>query len=159
MRRLERGKLPDVVDRKTRSRMMSGIRSRNTRPELTIRSELHKLGYRFRLHSAKVPGHADLVLPGFRVAIHIHGCFWHGHDCSIFKRPGTRRKFWSSKFRRNRKRDKVVVRKTLDAGWRHLTLWECAFRGPDQIGLNEAMARVVKWIQGRRRIGVIRSRR
>jgi DNA mismatch endonuclease (patch repair protein) len=138
--------------------MMSGIRSRNTRPEKVIRSELHGLGYRFRLHSSKVPGHPDLVLPKHRVAIHIHGCFWHGHDCSLFKKPGTRRAFWARKFVQNRRRDIAVVRMTLDAGWRHLTIWECAFRGPRQLGLESTIRKIAAWIEGSRTTGVIRSR-
>jgi DNA mismatch endonuclease (patch repair protein) len=154
-----RGKLPDVVDRKTRSRMMSGIRSRNTGPERLIRSELHRHGFRFRLHSKKAPGHPDIVLPKYRVAIHVHGCFWHGHDCALFRQPATRAVFWRRKLDRNRRRDLAVLEETLAAGWRHLTIWECAFRGRGQLGLMETGARLSAWIKGRRKTGMIRSNR
>lgn len=150
--------MPDVVDRAMRSRMMSGIRSRNTTPERLIRSLLHRRGFRFRLHSSNVPGHPDLVLTKYRVAIHIHGCFWHGHDCPLFRLPGTRTEFWKAKIRANRARDKRVIRESLAMGWRHLTIWECAFKGPQQIGLARTVDRVVKWIGSRRRDGVIRSK-
>jgi DNA mismatch endonuclease, patch repair protein len=139
--------------------MMAGIRYRNTRPETVVRSQLHRLGYRFRLHSSRIPGHPDLILPKLRIAIHIHGCFWHGHDCSLFKVPGTRQAFWVSKIEKNRERDEAVIHRTLQADWRHLTVWECAFRGPKQIGLDMTVRKIVAWISGSRKTGVIRSRR
>jgi len=150
--------LPDVVDRVTRSRMMAGIRSRNTGPERLVRGLLHKRGFRFRLHSSSVPGHPDLILAKYRAAIHVHGCFWHGHDCALFRTPGSRTEFWKSKIRVNRTRDRRVIKETLAIGWRHLTIWECAFKGPQQIGLARTVDRAVKWIEGRRREGIIRSK-
>jgi len=139
--------------------MMSGIRSRNTGPERLIRSELHRRGFRFRLNSESAPGRPDIVLPKYRVAVHVHGCFWHGHDCALFKQPSTRAAFWRKKLDRNRRRDHAVVEMTLAAGWRHLTIWECAFRGPGQLGLAETGTRLLTWIKGRRKTGVIRSNR
>jgi DNA mismatch endonuclease (patch repair protein) len=153
-----RGKLPDVVDRKTRSRMMSGIRSRDTRPERLIRTALHRMGFRFRLHSPKVAGRPDLVLAKYRAAIHVHGCFWHGHDCELFQQPGTRVAFWKKKLRKNRIRDRVVLKRTIETGWRHLTIWECALRGPRQLGVKTTSRRAAAWIRGSRRVGVMRSR-
>jgi DNA mismatch endonuclease (patch repair protein) len=138
---------------------MAGIRSRHTRPERVIRSELHRIGYRFRLHSTRIAGHPDLVLPKYRVAVHIHGCFWHGHDCSLFKVPGIRRAFWARKFEQNRLRDFTIIQKTLQAGWRHLTVWECAFRGPKKIGLAVTVQKISAWVESSRKTGVIRSRR
>lgn len=137
---------------------MSGIRSRDTKPERLIRSELHKAGFRFRLRCNTPPGRPDIVLPKFRVAIHVHGCFWHGHGCQLFKYPATRRDFWKAKFRQNRRRDSVIVARTLAAGWRHLTIWECAFRGPAQLGLPLTLRKAVVWIKGSRSIGRIRGR-
>ena len=93
--------MADVVDRKTRSRMMSGIRGKNTRPELLIRKGLHARGFRFRLHDKRLPGKPDLVLPKYSAVIFVHGCFWHGHDCHLFKWPQSRREFWRKKITRN----------------------------------------------------------
>lgn len=153
-----RGKLPDVVDRKTRSRMMSGIRSRDTKPERLIRSGLHRMGFRFRLQSRDVPGRPDLILPKHRAAIHVHGCFWHGHDCELFQQPDTRAAFWRKKLNDNRCRDRVVLKRTLEAGWRHLTIWECALRGPERLGFETTIRRAANWLRGARRVGVLRSR-
>ncbi len=89
--------MPDVVSRAKRGEMMSGIRGKNTKPELVIRSALHRAGYRFRLHTRSLPGKPDLVLPKYRAAIFVNGCFWHGHDCHLFKWPGTRKDFWRAK--------------------------------------------------------------
>lgn len=150
--------MADIVDKKTRSRMMAGIRSRDTRPERVIRSLLHISGYRFRLHSSKVPGHPDLVLPKFNAVIHIHGCFWHGHDCGLYHLPQTRKEFWKEKIRQNRKRDRIVLKATLGMGRRHLTIWECAFRGPRQLGLDGTIERASRWIDGSQRSATIRSR-
>lgn len=149
----------DVVDKATRSRMMAGIRSKNTQPELLIRSLLHREGFRFRVHSTSVPGHPDIVLPKYRAAIHVHGCFWHGHDCILYRTPGTRTKFWQEKIRRNRLRDRKVMVDTLALSWRHLTIWECAFRGPRQIGLDKTMRRLISWINSQRACEKIEARR
>jgi DNA mismatch endonuclease (patch repair protein) len=148
----------DVVDRATRSRMMSGIRNRDTGPERLIRSALHRLGFRFRLHPADVPGRPDLILPRYSAALFVHGCFWHGHDCSLFRLPGTRRPFWRAKISRNVERDAEVARLLEQQGWRQLTIWECAFRGPDSIGIEETVRRTARWMTSRRARGEIRGR-
>lgn len=95
----------DVVDKTTRSRMMSGIRGRNTAPELMVRKALHKRGFRFRLHVRDMPGRPDVVLPRHRAVLFVHGCFWHGHDCHYCKLPATRTEFWSNKVEVNRRND------------------------------------------------------
>ncbi|MCZ7560344.1 MAG: DNA mismatch endonuclease Vsr [Burkholderiaceae bacterium] len=148
----------DVVDRTTRSRMMSGIRGRDTEPERLIRSALHRLGFRFRLHPADVPGRPDLILPRYSAALFVHGCFWHGHDCSLFRLPGTHRQFWRAKIRRNVERDAEVTRLLAQLGWRQLAIWECAFRGPDSVGIEETVRRTARWITSRRPHGEIRGR-
>lgn len=140
--------MPDIVDAQTRSRMMAGIRAGNTKPELLIRKALHGLGYRYRLHAAGVPGRPDIVLSRRRAAIFVHGCFWHGHDCALFRMPGTRREFWETKIERNRARDAEVRDLLYRADWRQATVWECAFRGPSQIGLKETITRLASWIDG-----------
>lgn len=119
----------DVVDSKTRSRMMSGIRGRNTKPEILIRSLLHRHGFRFRLHVRDLPGKPDIVLPRYHAVVFVHGCFWHGHDCPLFKWPGTRPDFWRKKIGRNRLNDDRAKETLLENGWRVGIVWECALRG------------------------------
>jgi DNA mismatch endonuclease, patch repair protein len=138
--------LPDVVDAETRSRMMSGIRARDTKPELFIRKGLHRLGFRFRLQSKDVPGKPDLVLPRYQAAIFAHGCFWHGHDCPLFRLPGTRTDFWEAKIDRNRARDHEVREQLADAGWRQLTVWECAMWGSGRIPDDDLIGLIADWV-------------
>ncbi len=121
--------MADVVDSATRSRMMSGIRGRNTKPEILIRSLLHRHGFRFRLHARDLPGKPDIVLPRYHAVIFVHGCFWHGHDCPLFKWPGTRPDFWRDKIGRNRAKDHKARESLLASGWRVGIVWECAIRG------------------------------
>ena len=119
----------DVVDPATRSRMMAGIRGKNTRPEVQIRSALHLAGFRFRLHDRSLPGSPDLVLPKYRAVIFVHGCFWHRHQgCTYAKIPATRREFWLAKFEANQERDLRARKALLDAGWRVFTIWGCGVR-------------------------------
>jgi len=120
----------DVVDSATRSRMMSGIRGRNTQPEILIRSLLHRQGFRFRLHGSNLPGKPDIVLSRHHAVIFVHGCFWHGHDCSLFKWPKTRPEFWREKIGRNQQNDNRAKEALLANGWRVGIVWECALRGP-----------------------------
>jgi DNA mismatch endonuclease (patch repair protein) len=94
--------MADVVTPDVRSRMMSGIRSTGTRPEMILRRGLHRAGFRYRLHVRNLPGKPDLVFPRYNAVIFAHGCFWHGHDCHLFKWPSTRRDFWQAKIARNR---------------------------------------------------------
>ena len=150
--------LADVVDALTRSRMMAGIHSRNTRPEKLVRSSLHKRGFRFRLQSKKVPGRPDLILPRYRAAVFVHGCFWHGHDCSLFRLPSTRTAFWRQKIGRNRDRDVEVRALVTGSGWRHLAIWECAVRGIREPDLERVAERVARWVCGQRKTGDIRGR-
>jgi DNA mismatch endonuclease, patch repair protein len=149
--------LADIVDAGTRSRMMSGIRSRDTRPEKVIRSALHRLGFRFRLHGTEVPGRPDLVLPKYRAAVFVHGCFWHGHDCPLYRPPGTRTEFWCAKISRNRARDVEVRVLVLKSGWRHLTIWECSIRGAGKLVSHRVAERTAHWLRGRRKAGEIRA--
>jgi DNA mismatch endonuclease, patch repair protein len=121
--------MTDTVDYATRSRMMAGIHGANTRPERLLRSGLHRAGYRFVLHSARLPGRPDIVLPKFRTAILVHGCFWHAHGgCRYYRVPATREVFWRKKFASNVARDARNVAELRGDGWRVLVVWECALR-------------------------------
>lgn len=120
----------DVVDRATRSRMMSGIRGKDTKPELVVRSILHRAGLRFRLH-AKLPGKPDLVFPKYRTAVFVHGCFWHRHEgCRFTTTPTSNAKFWEKKFADNVSRDAHVRRQLSQLGWRVLVIWSCQLSEP-----------------------------
>ena len=137
----------DIVDPATRSRMMSGIRGRNTKPEVLIRSLLHRRGLRFRLDARDLPGRPDIVLPRYRAVVFVHGCFWHGHDCHLFKWPQTRPEFWRDKIGRNRSNDEKAQRLLLEQGWRVATVWECALRGAHR-DLDGVLQRLVDWLHG-----------
>lgn len=140
--------MPDIVDPQTRSRMMSGIRGKDTKPELAIRRGLHARGFRFRLHADSVPGNPDLVLPRYKAAIFVNGCFWHHHDCHLFKMPSTRTDFWSDKIARNVKRDAVVREQLAAQGWRFLVVWECALKGRTRLALDDVLDRIAQWLPG-----------
>lgn len=120
--------MTDIVDKATRSRMMSGIRSKNTRPEVLIRKALHAQGFRYRLHNKSLPGKPDLSFPRYKAVVFIHGCFWHGHNCHFFRMPQTRTSFWLDKINGNRQRDARQLVQLKQAGWRVLLVWECAIR-------------------------------
>ena len=133
--------MTDVVDQATRSRMMSGIRGKNTKPELLVRSHLHRKGLRFRLH-ANLPGKPDLVFPKYRTAVFVHGCFWHRHpDCRYAATPKTNDEFWQTKFAANVKRDALAQEKLTTLGWRVLVVWECQTSQKDLNALAAAIRR------------------
>ncbi|WIW95469.1 very short patch repair endonuclease [Altererythrobacter rubellus] len=117
----------DIVDRETRSRMMSGIRGKDTKPEIVVRKLLHSQGFRFRLHRKDLPGRPDIVLPKYRTAVFINGCYWHGHeDCHLFRIPKSRPDFWSEKIETNRSRYTRNQAALAASGWKIVILWECA---------------------------------
>ncbi|MCV6589180.1 MAG: DNA mismatch endonuclease Vsr [Marinobacterium sp.] len=121
--------MTDIVDKATRSRMMSGIQARNTRPERLLRSLLHRAGFRFRLHDKQLPGSPDLILPRYRTVIFVHGCYWHRHPrCKLAYTPKTRTEFWQQKFNGNVARDRRDTDALLQAGWRVVIVWECGLR-------------------------------
>ena len=146
--------MTDVVDAETRSRMMSGIRGRDTKPEMIVRRALFKAGFRFRLHRRDLPGVPDVVLPGRRLAIFVHGCFWHMHaGCPHAKLPSTRTEFWLEKLSRNADRDREARAALVAAGWRVLTVWECATR---EHGIQAALPETLRgWIDGPEPMGEI----
>lgn len=112
--------------------MMSGIRARNTRPEMRLRRELHALGFRYHLHAKGLPGKPDLVLRKHGAVIFVHGCFWHRHrDCRLASTPASNREFWADKFARNVERDRLATEAMRKMGWRVATVWECGLRHKD----------------------------
>lgn len=148
--------MADLVDRSTRARMMSGIRAKDTRPEITLRKGLHALGFRFRLHAKDIPGRPDIVLPKFSALIHVHGCFWHGHECRYCKIPKTNTLFWQEKIRSNRYRDERTLRLQMDAGWRCLVVWECALRRSVRVPSElDVVALSASWLIGDARFALI----
>lgn len=125
---------------------MSGIRGKDTKPEVLVRKALHARGFRFRLHVSDLPGRPDIVLPRYQAALFVHGCFWHGHDCRFFKLPGTRPEFWQLKIAKNKANDEKNVVLLSDAGWRTGIVWECALRG--QGATVDAVAdRLAEWLE------------
>lgn len=148
---------PDVVDAATRSRMMAAVKSRDTKPEMIVRHGLHRRGFRFRLQDRRLPGRPDLVLARYRAAIFVHGCFWHGHDCPLFRWPKSRPEFWRTKIGRNIERDGEVREAISEKGWRVLTIWECTFRGKPADAQDMALDRVAVWIAGDDSMGEIRG--
>lgn len=126
---------------------MSGIRAKDTKPEILVRRSLHALGFRYRLHDRRLPGSPDIVLPRYRAVVFVHGCFWHGHDCRLFKEPGTRRDFWLPKIERNRANDTKHAAALTDAGWRVATVWECALRGK-LASVDAIAAKLAQWLRG-----------
>lgn len=116
----------DVVDKATRSRMMSGIQGKNTKPELLVRKYLHGRGLRFRLHARELPGKPDLVFPKYKAVVFVHGCFWHSHPrCRFAVVPASNVEFWKQKLDGNRMRDQRDETRLKALGWRVLTVWEC----------------------------------
>lgn len=139
--------MADVVDAATRSRMMSGIRGKNTKPELLIRKALHARGFRYRLHCRDLPGNPDLCLPKYRAVIFVHGCFWHGHGCHLFKWPKTRPEFWREKIGRNCEVDAAALAKLAAQGWRVGIVWECALKGRERLDLTEVLDSLSSWLE------------
>lgn len=119
----------DVVSQEVRSRMMAGIRGKNTKPEMLVRRFLHAKGFRYRLHDKALPGKPDMVLPRYQTVIFVHGCFWHRHlACQFATTPSTNRSFWLKKFEKNEVRDRLAAETLISLGWKVIILWECGLR-------------------------------
>lgn len=137
----------DIVSPKKRSAMMSGIRGTNTKPEMIVRSLLFKEGFRFCLHRRDLPGKPDILLPKYRVIIFVHGCFWHLHEnCHLSKIPESNIAFWRLKLSSNHERDQRNIAKLRDAGWRVLTIWECATRS--EASRQSLAEDLIRWVRG-----------
>jgi len=133
--------------------MMRSVRRRDTKPEVNLRRALHKLGLRYRLNRKDLPGTPDIVFPAMKSVVFVHGCFWHGHDCRFGTVPETRRDFWEAKFSANRTRDARVVAELLAAGWRVMTVWECALKSDKDV--SEAARCVFSWLKAGTAVGTI----
>ena len=117
-----------------RSRNMSAIKSKNTKPEIAVRKVLHSMGYRFRLHSKDLPGSPDIVLPKYKTVIFVHGCFWHRHEnCKYATTPKTRKEFWNKKFTTNIERDSEIHEKIKNLNWRSVVIWECETKNMENL--------------------------
>ena len=139
--------MTDIVDSNTRSKIMSRIKGRDTQPELILRREIHKVGFRYRTHVSRLPGRPDLVFPRYRAVVFVHGCFWHRHaGCPFATIPATNEAFWQSKFDATIRRDAVAVGKLSQMGWRIATVWECEL----EARLNDAVGCVTDWLRSDR---------
>ena len=121
--------MTDIISPEQRSALMARIRGKNTGIELEVRKGLHALGYRYRLGGAGLPGRPDIVLPRHRTVVFVHGCFWHRHDCELFRWPKSRPEFWKEKITANQERDRRSLEKLKNLGWRVEIVWECELRG------------------------------
>ena len=146
----------DVVDKITRSRMMAGIRGKDTKPELSLRRALHRLGLRYRLHPVGLPGRPDILLPRHHAAIQVHGCFWHRHEhCAFCTTPASNMRFWKSKFGETVKRDKRNLEALRKLGWKVAIVWECSVKDE---GAEAVARRIAAWLQSGRSFKEISSR-
>jgi DNA mismatch endonuclease, patch repair protein len=149
----------DVLTQEQRRLNMSRIRARNTKPELLLRSGLHGRGLRFRLHRRDLPGCPDLVFPRFRTVIFVHGCFWHRHQCHLFKMPQTRPDFWRKKIEANVARDKLVIARLHHQKWRVLVIWECAIRGKRRLEIERVLDVTEAFLLGAKGLASVTGRR
>lgn len=138
--------MADIVSAEKRSQMMSGIRSKNTRPELLIRTGLHSKGFRYSLHDKSLPGTPDVKLKKYKAVIFVHGCFWHRHTCHLATTPSTRTEFWQAKFKKNQETDRRHKKQLEEAGWRICVIWECSLRGRTKKPLEEVLNMCSNWL-------------
>ena len=139
--------MADIVPPKVRSRMMSGIRGRDTKPEMTLRRGLFAQGFRYRLHAKDLPGNPDLVFPGRCAVLFAHGCFWHGHDCRLFVWPKSRMEWWRKKIERNQVVDDRAVEALIGLGWRVGVVWECALKGRTRRPVESVIQKCSDWLR------------
>lgn len=126
---------------------MAAVRHVDTIPEMIVRRALHAEKLRFRLHVKDLPGRPDLVFPRYRAVIFVHGCFFHGHDCHLFRWPNSNQHFWKAKIERNIERDSEVAERLRSSGWRIATVWECALKGKTRLDRQDAMQSLALWVR------------
>jgi len=135
----------DVLSPEQRRRCMAAVRSGNTRPEMRLRTSLHALGFRYRLHDGSLPGKPDLVFPGKKIVVFVHGCFWHRHDCKAGRSlPQTRGDFWQKKLADNRNRDVRNLRRIRELSWKVIVVWECQLEGK---AMDRTLRRVIEFLR------------
>lgn len=149
--------MADVLTPELRRLNMSRVRGRDTKPEMQIRRGLHARGLRFRLQRRDLPGRPDIVLCSRKVALFVHGCFWHGHDCPLFRMPATRPDFWRQKINANRLRDAAAVQALCGMGWRVGIIWECALRGSGRYPIESLLDQLLTFIAGSEELIEIRG--
>ena len=142
--------MADNFDKATRSRIMASIKGKNTKPELALRSKLHRKGFRFTLHGIRLPGKPDIVLPKYQAVIFVNGCFWHGHDCKRFKLPKTNQPWWRKKISRTQFRDEQTHKSLIESGLRYCIVWECAIRGSEK-KFDNTVTKCSRWIRSNRK--------
>lgn len=136
----------DIVEPEIRSRMMSAVRRSDTKIELRIRKALHALGFRYRTDVPGLPGRPDIVLRKYGAVVFVHGCFWHGHDCRLFRMPATRTEFWAAKLDANRERDQAAVHDLRKLGWRVALVWECSIRDAADVQISRVISVLTAWL-------------
>ncbi|MEK0314806.1 very short patch repair endonuclease [Cohnella sp. 56] len=139
--------MSDIVSSEKRSRMMSNIRAKDTKPELILRKGLYRLGFRYRIHDKKLPGKPDIVFPRYKAVIFANGCFWHGHSCHLFKWPSSNEEFWHKKINRNKEVDKANIEQLKKMGWRVGLVWECSLKGKHRLDSEEVIELCAQWLQ------------
>jgi len=151
--------MADIKTPLARSKNMSAIKSKNTKPEIKIRKALFDRGYRYRLHDKKLPGKPDIILPKYNTVIFIHGCFWHGHqNCYLYKVPASNTEFWGKKINDNKRRDKAVTAALLEKGWRILIIWECSIKGKNKLNFDDVITQTENFIHSCQKIDAIRGK-
>lgn len=148
----------DPLTAAQRHHCMQQIRGRNTKPELLIRRGLHARGWRYRLHRRDLPGRPDLALAGRRAVVFVHGCFWHGHDCPLFRWPASNEAFWREKIAANQSRDRLAEEALKSENWRLCVVWECALKGPGRWPPESVIDAISAWLGGDEPALTVRSR-
>jgi DNA mismatch endonuclease (patch repair protein) len=151
--------LTDVVNKGKRSSMMSGIRGKNTKPEILIRKKLHAEGFRYKLHDSRLPGKPDIVFPKYHAVIFVNGCFWHRHDCHLFKWPQSNSEFWLKKINLTYITDQKNYKELSEQGWRILEIWECAIKGKEKIPVDFLIIQISFWLTSATNYLIIRGQK
>ncbi len=136
----------DIFSQEKRSKLMSSVKGKDTKPEIMLRKALFNKGFRYSLHNKEIEGKPDIYLKKHNVIIFFHGCFWHGHDCKAAKLPKTRIEFWNNKITSNKERDSKVFTILLNKGFRVLIVWGCSFKGMGKDRFNEVVDKTIEWI-------------
>ena len=138
--------MADIFDAGKRSEIMASFSGKDTKPELWLRKALHRKGYRYRIHDKSLSGKPDIVFRRFNAVVFVHGCFWHGHNCPLFRMPSSNEQYWKVKINSKRRRDTKVNSQILEKGWRILTVWECSLKGNAKMNLDSLISAIEDWL-------------